>query len=485
MKNLFKTFIAVCVLTVVQYDANAQCTACNFYVGADPGGGAVLYTGQDLGTNKLCILANASNISLGNNANGWSLCIAPGVTFTQNNFSFQNGGSVQVFGTFDAGTLDGNGTKSITIESGGTMEFSGSQIQNVNITNNGSLILDAAGQQSLQGNSTVITNNGTITKSSGLLLIGGSSTLANTGTVNLADFENADAFLTNATDAVINISGNYFHHGGLLNDGAIYANTITVGDKNFVNINNGLFSAATTFTFGASNNRFENNGGVEAGTSFTIINSKDFAPSTGYVYSPSLIGVTPALLDGNIQFIDLATLEASSFPIKLREFRAKQLVKSIELTWKVSDGVNFEKFEIEKSSNAKSFERLGKVNYDQKEAYSFLDNNPYNGINYYRLRLLDFDGKINFSNIISVEYSEGSEYLILENPAKGQMVSVKTNVVDPKIKVYDLLGKEVSFKTIKNQEGFDLIPKKYVYDVLILSVKSEKNNFSRRVVLQD
>jgi len=79
---------------------------------------------------------------------------------------------------------------------------------------------------------------------------------------------------------------------------------------------------------------------------------------------------------------------------------------NIELYWVTSNEINNDYFTIEKSNDGINFEIveiiLGAGNSDILLEYSFVDKNPINGISYYRLKQTDFDGKFEYSDIISV-----------------------------------------------------------------------------------
>ena len=64
---------------------------------------------------------------------------------------------------------------------------------------------------------------------------------------------------------------------------------------------------------------------------------------------------------------------------------------------------------VERSGDARLFTEIGKIpgagNSNSTLRYHLEDTAPLNGINYYRLRQVDYDGTINYSNIISVTFN--------------------------------------------------------------------------------
>ena len=96
-----------------------------------------------------------------------------------------------------------------------------------------------------------------------------------------------------------------------------------------------------------------------------------------------------------------------SVPIKLISFESDKTKVGIDLVWRTSSDINNVKFEIERSSYGIVSKKIGLVksqgNSHSEKSYSFRDNNPSIGSNYYRLKQVDFDGKFEYSPIIKVE----------------------------------------------------------------------------------
>ena len=78
--------------------------------------------------------------------------------------------------------------------------------------------------------------------------------------------------------------------------------------------------------------------------------------------------------------------------------------------------------------------------------YFFEDNNPLNGINYYRLKQADDDGHITYSKIIPVQVNKIATQLftLYPNPAKEFITAhLKTPLNAIGILVYDNSGKKL------------------------------------------
>jgi surface protein len=108
-------------------------------------------------------------------------------------------------------------------------------------------------------------------------------------------------------------------------------------------------------------------------------------------------------------------------PVVLITFTGKSQDNGVLLAWETTSETNNAGFDIEKSSNAKTFEKIGFVDgggdLNRRKAYHFMDTNPLPAT-YYRLKQLDFDGKFEYSRIISVRRPE-EKIVIYPNPTSN------------------------------------------------------------------
>lgn len=99
------------------------------------------------------------------------------------------------------------------------------------------------------------------------------------------------------------------------------------------------------------------------------------------------------ICDSDPFFITVATSICGPLPVDMISFTGKKMGENINLNWKTANEHNFSHFEIQKSINAKEFGAIGTQFSNQKGQYYFIDNYPREGINYYRLKMIDFYGR--------------------------------------------------------------------------------------------
>jgi hypothetical protein len=97
-------------------------------------------------------------------------------------------------------------------------------------------------------------------------------------------------------------------------------------------------------------------------------------------------------------------------PVKLIAFNAVLDNRKVNCTWETASEINNNYFTVERSTDGSHFESIGRVkgkgNTNTNTRYSFIDNNPFAGISYYRLKQTDFDNTYTYSTIQRVGSSE-------------------------------------------------------------------------------
>jgi hypothetical protein len=191
--------------------------------------------------------------------------------------------------------------------------------------------------------------------------------------------------------------------------------------------------------------------------------------------------------------ISFALKQLAPLPVRLISFTGKSTEIGNELTWKTSTEVNFSHFEVERSENAKTFEKIGKVDGNKGEIYEFIDKNSSPIIHhlslFYRLKMVDLDGTFAYSKIIALnaENSENSIGQIYPNPSNGEAkVSITTSESGNwTMKTFDITGKLLSKETISLQKGVNEVELKKLYTGMnYIQVSDGKTTEVRKVLKQ-
>lgn len=100
---------------------------------------------------------------------------------------------------------------------------------------------------------------------------------------------------------------------------------------------------------------------------------------------------------------------ASALPVELVTFKAEPAQDKVRLYWETFSEINHDYFSVEKSLDGTSFYELGTIRGTgdsfNKKSYSYIDPVPVAGVNYYRLKQVDYDGRQSKSPVVSVKFS--------------------------------------------------------------------------------
>lgn len=172
------------------------------------------------------------------------------------------------------------------------------------------------------------------------------------------------------------------------------------------------------------------------------------------------ICMTSYSASGTMDFLEISS--TASLPVELMKFDAHQTKEEIiKLEWTTATEINNERFEIERSQNGRDFNLIGEItgqgNSIAQHNYSYIDTNPQEGTNYYRLKQMDFDGQYEYSKTVSIDLKEGERYgAFYPNPTSLGIVSLDYNLPEHKelnIAYFEISGKLIDELPVEMEEG--------------------------------
>lgn len=139
---------------------------------------------------------------------------------------------------------------------------------------------------------------------------------------------------------------------------------------------------------------------------------------------------------------------SATLPVKLESFETKLSSGGMaDLSWFVSDEVNFLHYEIEKKVDGGNFYRIGTIPAAGLRTYFYTDRLLTKGLHYYRLKLVDKDGSFSYSRIEKVMISENSSMSLFPNPVANGHFTIKTSGV-AQLKLFSNTGLLILQKTL-------------------------------------
>ena len=262
-------------------------------------------------------------------------------------------------------------------------------------------------------------------------------------------FNNGDEIVIQST-AIITVVGNVS-----LNDAlkiTVYGTLYIQLNPNPGNLN--LTNSGSTIELKSGSNLACVSGGVEVGCS----NSDQISIGQG--------GSTFTWKGGDIDVITSPnTLTNTGLPIELLYFKGSKALTKISLTWATASELNFDYFDIEKSSDGKNFYSIAKVTgngtSNTRKDYALDDEKPMIGKNYYRMKSVDFDGYTEYFNVIMVDFDGSKGFSVSPNPSEGVSFSAETNFTPESrafVVIYTTIGAEVGRYEVSGNKSLLTMP---------------------------
>ena len=143
-----------------------------------------------------------------------------------------------------------------------------------------------------------------------------------------------------------------------------------------------------------------------------------------------------------------------ALPVEMVSFTGKEVRGENLLSWQTATEINNEVFEIEHSEDSRLWKKIGTVKGNgtslTAQSYDFIHSNPAAGLNYYRLRQVDYDGMYEFSEIIAViNRQKEIAVKVYPNPALEKLVvQGDKDMTGMKLVITNMAGQVVIEKTL-------------------------------------
>ncbi len=129
----------------------------------------------------------------------------------------------------------------------------------------------------------------------------------------------------------------------------------------------------------------------------------------------------------NTWYIGTKNVTTSPLPIQLLTFNARLATEGIvDLTWSTATEVNNKLFTVEKSHDGISYttvtEVAGAGNSSEERDYSAIDQNPYTGTSFYRLKQTNDDGQSTYSRIVVINVTNSATLCLYPNPVRTNLL---------------------------------------------------------------
>jgi hypothetical protein len=166
----------------------------------------------------------------------------------------------------------------------------------------------------------------------------------------------------------------------------------------------------------------------------------------------------------------------STLPLTLLSFTGIEKNGNVILNWKTGNEINSSYFGIEKSNNSLNFTEAGRVTAVAFSAaennYQYQENNLTAGKYYYRLKIVDKDGRFTYSPVVSLVIKKNDQLLVYPTVSNSSVFVSTVN--NQNVYLYNSTGQLIKHLHAGQNDISDLVNGLYVVRMADVAVKIKK-----------
>lgn len=149
--------------------------------------------------------------------------------------------------------------------------------------------------------------------------------------------------------------------------------------------------------------------------------------------------------------------QSTVVPVSIVSVKAIQQNRDIRVEWKVASQVNVARYEVERSTDGRTFTKVAEQTAANTDLYNWLDASVANGTHFYRIRAVDQNGTFRYSSVVKVVVGSGKAGITVSpNPLTGNFVNLQySNMEAGKygIRLINMAGQTVYKREMQHAGG--------------------------------
>ena len=176
---------------------------------------------------------------------------------------------------------------------------------------------------------------------------------------------------------------------------------------------------------------------------------------------------------------DIEVMSCSSpLPVTLVNFEATKMEQQVVLSWKTTEEVNNDHFDVERSADARTWSVIASVpgygNSNKPNEYETIDELPLDGKSYYRLKQVDLDGTYMYSRMVTLTREKSEAINIYPNPVKGILeVSLPAPFESFYYRIVDITGRVRTDRSFSNAQQLSIPVQNFESGLYIIQIESK------------
>ena len=235
--------------------------------------------------------------------------------------------------------------------------------------------------------------------------------------------------------------------------------------------------------------KFHDNGGTPSKLTSVNIDTCSLTCPSPPIFVVDPPGQDPIIDSNNTAVCNIVLATGIALPIELSYFDVFSEGDYVKVIWETLSEVENDHFILQRSENGYHWSDLATISgagfSNEIIKYEHLDFKPLNGLSYYRLKQVDFNGRPDYSESISVSLNFDTEEIIrlFPSPARSILHVRGVNSDDQKISVFDSFGRDLTpqidqTRTSKNEVSLNI--SQLHSGILILQVNDQALHFLKQ-----
>jgi hypothetical protein len=145
-------------------------------------------------------------------------------------------------------------------------------------------------------------------------------------------------------------------------------------------------------------------------------------------------------------------------PVRFQSIGAIRKNCIAQVTWKVGNEININRYEVERSTDGSKFDVVGSVAANASSAYGFTDLNVPSSKLFYRIKSIGLSGDVTYSSVVKVSMENiKPSFAVVPNPVEGAVMNIQFGN-QPKgqyqLRLLNALGQQVTSLVVSHLGGF-------------------------------
>lgn len=196
-------------------------------------------------------------------------------------------------------------------------------------------------------------------------------------------------------------------------------------------------------------------------------------------------------IDNHVQGLSdtLATINSETLSVSWGNFTVEKVGKTALLKWNTLQEINADKFIVERSADNSSFAPIATIaakgNTTALTNYNVSDGAPIPGINFYRIKEVDKDGKYSYSEVRTIDFTGAPGTITISpNPAHDKVtITIAGNTKTLQVYLLNAAGQQIKTFTM-NTQGMQINLPHLAPGVYYIRIAGENFNSKHKLVIE-